>query len=88
MIGPLYDRGYFLFIVYSGSILVVFGTMMQSLCSQYWQLMLSQGITVGIGAGVIYVPSLAIVSEAFTQKRALAIGATSAGAGIGTHMSP
>lgn len=74
-------------LVYSGSFLIVFGTMMQSLCSQYWQLMLSQGVTVGIGAGVIYVPSLAVVSEAFTQKRAIAIGVPSTGAGIGTHVS-
>ena len=86
MIGPLYDRGYFISIVYSGSFLVVFGTMMQSLCSQYWQLMLSQAITVGIGTGVIYVPSLAVVSEAFTEKRALAIGVPSTGAGIGTDV--
>ncbi|KAK8106852.1 uncharacterized protein PG998_008865 [Apiospora kogelbergensis] len=50
--GPLYDYGYFRHLVVAGSFLMVFGMMMVSLCTQYWQLVLAQGILVGLGGAV------------------------------------
>ena len=47
------------------------------------ELFLSQGLLVGMGAGLIYVPSLPIISQWFGKRRALANGITSAGSGIG-----
>ena len=49
--GPTYDAGYFYALVWTGSFLIVFGIMMTSLCTQYWQVMLSQGICLGLGSG-------------------------------------
>lgn len=59
------------------------GFIAASFAKQIWQLFLSQGLMVGMGAGLIYVPSLPIISQWFGKRRALANGITSAGSGVG-----
>ena len=46
--------------------------------------MLAQGLVVGVGDGCLFLPSVAIVSQYFTTKRALATGVAAAGSGLGT----
>lgn len=82
--GPLFDRGYFRYIIATGTFLVVFGMMMTSLANSYYQILLAQGICVGLGVGCLFLPSLAIVATYFTSKRALMTGITAAGGSIGT----
>jgi Na+/pantothenate symporter len=41
---------------------------------QYYQLFLSQGVGMGIGAGLIYLPSVAVQAHHWKNRRALAIG--------------
>lgn len=81
--GPLYDAGYFKALILTGSFCVVFGQMMLSLCTEYWQVFLTQGIIVGIGAGLLMVPSVAILSTYFTTRLATATGLAAAGSSIG-----
>ncbi|KAF2709572.1 MFS general substrate transporter [Pleomassaria siparia CBS 279.74] len=81
--GPLFDRGYFRSMLYLGNFLVVFGIMMLSLCKEYWQVFLAQGICMGLGAGLLYIPSLALVSIWFDRKRALAMGVVMSGIAVG-----
>ncbi|KAH8697913.1 major facilitator superfamily domain-containing protein [Talaromyces proteolyticus] len=82
--GPIFDRGYFRHLIVGGSFFLVFGMMMTSLCSEYYQLFLAQGLCVGLGAGAIFLPSVAIVATYFTTKRALATGITAAGGSVGS----
>ena len=44
--GPLFDRGYFYHLLAVGSFLTVFGMMMTSLCTEYWQVLLARMISV------------------------------------------
>jgi MFS family permease len=48
-----------------------------------YQLYLSQGVLVGLGVGFIWIPSIAILPQWFAKKRSMAVGISSAGAGIG-----
>lgn len=48
-IGPIYDRGYFRTLLLVGSFMIVFGFMMLSLCTTFWQCLLAQGFVIGIG---------------------------------------
>ena len=41
---------------------------------RYYQIILSQGVGSGIGAGLIYVPSMAIQAHHWRSRRALAMG--------------
>lgn len=86
--GPLFDRGHAKAIVYLGSFLVTFGLMMASLGSSYYQLLLAQGFCIGIGAGCIFIVSVAIIPQYFSTKRAFAIGIAAAGSSLGGVIYP
>jgi MFS family permease len=86
--GPLYDAGYFRPLVFTGSFLVVFGMMMTSLCTEYWQVILAQGLCVGIGSGCLFIPSVAIVSTYFSTKKSLATGIAASGSSIAGIIYP
>ena len=62
--------------------MVIFAIMMLSLSTSYYQVFLSQGLCLGIGSGILYVPSLALVAASFTTKRALAVTMVTAGSSI------
>ncbi|KAK4964086.1 hypothetical protein LTR66_012481 [Elasticomyces elasticus] len=86
--GPIYDAGYFRELLITGSFLIVFGQMMLSLCTSYWQVLLSQAICVGLGCGCLFVPAVAILSTYFTTKIATAMGLAAAGSSLGGVIYP
>ncbi|CAG8908933.1 unnamed protein product [Penicillium egyptiacum] len=81
--GPLFDLGYNQTMILVGSILGVIGMMMLSLAHAYYAIFLSQGVCVGLGFGLLYVPAIALVSRSFTTRRAVALGVSSSGAPVG-----
>ncbi|PPJ59806.1 hypothetical protein CBER1_04345 [Cercospora berteroae] len=81
--GPLVDRGFARLMVLTGTLLVVFGFMTLSLCEDSWQLMLAQGLCMGIGHGCLFITSIAIVPTYFSTKRSLAIGIAASGSSVG-----
>ena len=86
--GPLFDRGYVRQLMLLGCFMAVFGEMMLSLSTKYYQIMLAQGFCSGIGAGLVYVPTIAMVSTTFTTKRALAMGVVTSGASVSGVIFP
>ena len=81
--GPLYDAGYFRHLIFTGSFLVVFGLMMTSISSVYWQVMLAQALCIGFGCGCLFVPSVAILSTYFSTKKAFVTGIAASGSSLG-----
>ena len=81
--GPLYDAGYLRALVHCGTFLTIFGMMMTSISKSYGELLIAQGIVVGVGDGLLFLPSIVIVSQYFDKKRALATGIASMGSSIG-----
>lgn len=81
--GPIFDVGYFRHLILTGSILIVVGTVLQSLCTKYWQYMLTQGLLVGLGAGCLSIPTVAIPASWFTTKLPIANGIAASGSGLG-----
>ena len=81
--GPIFDAGYLRSLIIVGSITSVLGMMMTSICKEYWQIVLSQGLCVGIGAGCLFLPSVAVMPQYFTERRAFATGIAAAGSSIG-----
>lgn len=62
--------------------------MMASLGSSYYQLFLAQGFCIGIGAGCIFIVSVAIIPQYFSTKRAFAIGIAASGSSLGGVIYP
>jgi hypothetical protein len=81
--GPVFDRGHLRFLLLIGSFGVVFGFMMLSLCKEFWQAVLAQGFCIGLGGGMLFVPSVAILPTYFSTKIGLAIGLAAAGSSMG-----
>ncbi|KAK9387650.1 Aspyridones efflux protein [Lipomyces mesembrius] len=86
--GPIFDRGYCKTLVVVGSLMVVFGMMMTSLCTEYWQVMLSQAVISGLGEGCLFIPGIAIIPQYFSSKRAFATGIAAAGSSTGGIIYP
>jgi MFS family permease len=62
--------------------------MVLSLCNEYWQVMLVQGVLMGIIMGFLQVPAFAAVSQYFDKKRAAALGVAVSGSSIGGVVIP
>ncbi|KAL7940418.1 major facilitator superfamily domain-containing protein [Trichoderma barbatum] len=86
--GPIYDAGHLRGLVIVGSICSVFGLMMTSICKKYWELILAQGLVMGLGAGCLLLPSIAVMPQYYTSRRALATGIGAAGSGVGGIIYP
>jgi MFS family permease len=86
--GPAYDAGYFRELISLGAFLIPFGLMMTSLCSKYWQIMLAQAICIGLGNGCMFIPSVAILPQYFTTRKALVNGIAASGSSLGGVIYP
>ncbi|CAI7614384.1 unnamed protein product [Penicillium crustosum] len=86
--GRATDAGYFTFTLACGAILECFSIFMTSLCTKYWQLFLAQGVGQGIGCGLMFCPTLALVSTYFAKNRGIAIGIVASGSATGGLVFP
>lgn len=62
--------------------------MLLSLCDKYWQVMLVQGVLMGIAMGCLQIPAIAAVSQHFDKKRAAALGVVVSGSSVGGIVIP
>ncbi|KZT66417.1 MFS general substrate transporter [Daedalea quercina L-15889] len=88
--GKLFDQGYFHHIMIVGSVLYVFSLMMLSIANttRYYELLLAQGISSGLGSGLILVPALSVQSHHWRKRRALAMGIVLMGSSSGGVVYP
>lgn len=86
--GRLADAGYARETVMGGSFIALVGTFMTSLATQYWQIFLAQGVCTGIGLGLMFMPTITIISSYFNKRRAFALSLATAGTGTGSIIFP
>ncbi|OAX31165.1 MFS general substrate transporter [Rhizopogon vinicolor AM-OR11-026] len=88
--GSLYDGGYFYHLIIAGSLLQSFSLFMLSLAkpNQYYQIFLAQSVCSGLASGLLYIPSLAVISHHFRWKRTLAMSLVASGSSLGSIIFP
>lgn len=86
--GQLSDAGHFRFTLFFGTGLLLLGAFCISVSTTYWQIMLSQGVTMGLGVGMIVCPVMAAASTYFSEKKGLALGVMTAGNAVGGLVYP
>lgn len=86
--GRLLDRGHYHGPLLSASVLLVSATLAIAECRKYWQILICQGIITGLAAGVIYGPTVAVVSQWFLDRRATALGVVATGSSLGGVTMP
>ncbi|KAJ7892922.1 MFS general substrate transporter [Mycena olivaceomarginata] len=88
--GKLFDNGHFHLLQITGGTIFTFSLFMLSLAKpmQYYQIFLSQGLGMGIGLGLTFVPACGISSHHFAKRRALATGIALSGTSAGGTVFP
>lgn len=86
--GPLFDAGYFRWLLTFGNVMLPLGLMMVSISTKFWHMILAQGVVIGLASGCLFVPSVAILPQYFQKRRGLANGFAAAGSSIGGVVYP
>ena len=88
IVGKLFDYYGPRWLLLGGSFLHVFGLMMTSLSTEYYQFILSQGICSPIGASAVFYAAFNSVPTWFFRRRALAFGIVASGSSLGGVIFP
>jgi hypothetical protein len=86
--GKVFDSYGPRYILIFGTFFHVFGLMMTSLSSQYYQFFLAQGVCSAIGASAIFYAGMGSISTWFFKKRATAFGLMASGSSLGGVVFP
>jgi MFS family permease len=86
--GRAMDAGFFRSLIVAGCSMQLVGVFATSFSTKYWQLFLAQGITQGIGNGLLFTPTVALVSTYFDKNRTIALGVCACGAPVGGVIFP
>lgn len=86
--GRALDAGYFLPAYVIGIVIQVLGIFMTSLATKYWQLFLTQAVCTGIGSGIFFCPSMALLSTYFSKHRGVAVALATTGNSAGGMIYP
>jgi len=88
--GKLFDEGYFHHCILAGSLVYLFSIFMLSLthAHHYYQNFLAQGVGMGIGMGLMFLPALSVTSHYFQARRSVAMGVVLAGSSLGAVTQP
>ena len=84
--GRAIDAGYLRADLTIGITTTVFGMMMVSICREYWQFILAQGVVSGLGSGATFIPSVTVVGTYFSTRRSVAIGIATTGSSVGSFL--
>lgn len=86
--GRATDAGFFKITLGTGAVLELFCIFMTSLSTKYWQLFLAQGVGQGLGCGLMFCPTIALMPTYFTSKRSIALGIGACGSATGGLIFP
>ncbi|KAF3766364.1 hypothetical protein M406DRAFT_38721 [Cryphonectria parasitica EP155] len=87
-VGIIYDHYGPRLLLIVGTVLHVLGIMMTSLATEYYQILLAQGVCSAIGASCIFQPSVTCAAGWFNKKRGAAFGIMFTGSSIGGVIFP
>ncbi|CAK7216958.1 hypothetical protein SCUCBS95973_002989 [Sporothrix curviconia] len=88
VVGFLYDRAGTRNLLLAGSFLHVLGIMMTSLGTQYYQILLAQGVCSAIGVACIFQPAVMALGGWFDRHRGAAFGVAFTGSSLGGVVFP
>ncbi|KAL2784615.1 major facilitator superfamily domain-containing protein [Aspergillus keveii] len=86
--GRATDAGMARPVVAAGAVLLVLGTFMTSLATEYWQIFLAQGLCIGLGQGLMWLPSVTLISTYFMRLRVFAVTTAATGTSTGGIIFP
>lgn len=86
--GRAFDSYGHRWLLYCGTVVFVFGIMMTSLLTQYYQYILTQGFVTSLGSSAVSTTAMACIMTLFKKKRATALGLAVSGSAAGGVVLP
>ena len=86
--GRVMDAGYYRHTLIGGSVLQLIAVFTTSAAKTYWQIFLAQGLCGGLGHGLLFCPTVSLISTYFSRKRALAMTVVLSGSSTGGIIFP
>ncbi|KAK2747320.1 hypothetical protein FQN57_002218 [Myotisia sp. PD_48] len=86
--GRATDAGYFKAVWSVGAVIIILAIFMTSLCHTYWQIFLVQGVLLGLGSGLVFCPTVALLPTYFSSNRAVALAIGASGSATGGLVFP
>ncbi|CAH0057242.1 unnamed protein product [Clonostachys solani] len=87
-VGPIFDSYGPRLLVAAGSVVTVASMMLLSLCTEYYQILLTYSVLGGIGGVLLYAPAYGSIAHFFNVKRGFATGIATTAGGIGGIVLP
>ncbi|KAF2111973.1 major facilitator superfamily domain-containing protein [Lophiotrema nucula] len=87
-VGILYDHGHLYSLVIAGTLLEVLGLVGTSFSTNYWQVLVFQGIMCGSGCGIVAILTSASVARWFEKRRLWAAGIVISGTSFAGMVYP
>ncbi|KAJ2769441.1 hypothetical protein GGI18_005398, partial [Coemansia linderi] len=81
--GAMADKCGYRVTAYTGTVICTLAYILASFADEVWELILTQGVLLGIGASFLYAPSTSIPAQWFVKNRGLATGIAVAGSSVG-----
>lgn len=88
IMGVLFDRYGPRPLLIVGSFMHVFGLMMASISTKYYQFLLSQGVCSAMGVAAVFIAAVSCISGWFDKRRGLAFGVLATGSSLGGVVLP
>ncbi|KAK2011955.1 major facilitator superfamily transporter [Colletotrichum eremochloae] len=86
--GRLYDSYGPKYLLYGGTVVYVFGLMMTSLSTKYYQFILAQSIVSSVGSSACFNAAMVSVTSWFFRRRGAAFGIMASGSSVGGVVLP
>ncbi|KAI1266959.1 MFS general substrate transporter [Xylariaceae sp. FL1019] len=86
--GRAIDAGLLRPVLIVGTFFLALGIFTTSAATEYYQLLLAQGFTFGIGSGLLFCSAISTVATYFSTKRSFALGITASGSVTGGLIYP
>ncbi|KAI0111251.1 MFS general substrate transporter [Nemania sp. FL0031] len=86
--GRALDAGRFRPVTFIGYVTHILGIFLTSISTQYWHVLLTQGLLVGIGNGLLFCPTISLVGTYFSFWKSFAMGVAAAGSATGSLIYP
>ena len=82
-VGALTDRVGPRPVIIPAAVAAILGVCMLSLCTEYYQIILAQGLCFGIGGAALFLPPMVATGQWFSTKKGLAAGIVVSGSSMG-----